>query len=251
MIITINLNLLKEIQSTDLLTYLALLLAYAAYIWSVNRDFQSWKSLFISFKSDLESQKSWLGTEYFGWSGGYEDKNSYNPYKIIFPLSFESLPEIIRRGVAEFAWISKTFVNNLSLFNERVIAFNSLLDQIKKGNSANPISTEKLKDKLNGLGLDKESVGFNELKKKIFENKQSDEILYLAESNRRLNKIVHVHLIGNKTNEDKLHYLYSEITRELENILDNFEKKKPWFIKHNRIIILLSVIIFICVEVYL
>jgi len=212
----------------------------------VNRDHKSWKSLFISFKNDLSSQRAWLGSEYF--ADTYRDKNSFNPYKIIFPLSFESLPEIIRRGIAEFSWIPKQFINLLSLFNERIVAFNSLLDQIKKINSADPIKTEKVKEKLNELGLEDENIGFDELKIKIKEQKESEEILYLAENNRRLNKLVHVNLIGNGANDDKLYFLYSKIDRELDNILNIFDKKRPWFIKYKWLIIIISIILFYLIE---
>ena len=58
-------QLILEIRSGDLLKYLALVLAYIVYTWQVNRDFKSWKSLFVSFKKDLESQKKWLENEYF------------------------------------------------------------------------------------------------------------------------------------------------------------------------------------------
>ena len=248
-IICFSFEFIQEITTSGLLTYLALVLAYVAYTWSVNRDFDSWKSLFISFKNDLESQEAWLASEYFKET--YEDKNSYNPYKIIFPLSFESLPEIIRRGVAEYSWISRKFINQLSLFNERIIAFNSLLDHMKKVVSANPTISEKLKDKLNDLGLDKNSVRFDELKKKIFELKKDDETLYLAENIHRLNRIAHVKLIGNKNKKDKLHYLYCEITKELENILNNFDKKRPFFIRYKWLLIGLSVPLFIIIEVLL
>lgn len=244
--ICLNFSFLNEIKSTDLLTYLTLILAYVAYTWSVNRDHKSWKSLFVSFKNDLASQRAWLGSEYF--ADTYRDKNSFNPYKIIFPLSFESLPEIIRRGIAEFSWIPKQFIDLLSLFNERIVAFNSLLDQIKKINSADPIKTEKVKEKLNELGLEDENIGFDELKRKIKEQKESEEILYLAENNRRLNKLVHVNLIGNGANDDKLYFLYSKIDRELDNILNIFDKKRPWFIKYKWLIIIISIILFYLIE---
>ena len=128
--ICLNLQFLSEIKSGDLLTFLALVLAYIAYVWSVNRDLEAWKSLLISFKNDLDSQKAWLGSEYF--NKAYEDKNSFNPHNIIYPLPFESLPEIIRRGITEFSWISSEFTRQISLFNERVIAFNDLLDHKKR-----------------------------------------------------------------------------------------------------------------------
>ncbi len=247
--ICINLQFLENIKSADLLTYIALLLAYIAYTWSVNRDLEAWKSLFISFKNDLESQKNWLASEYFNET--YKEKNSFNPYKIIYPLSFESLPEIIQRGVSEFSWISKNFIRQLSLFNERVIAFNDLLDHIKKVVTADPIRTERLKDKLNNLGLDKGSVEFDDLKRKIFEMKKKYEKyndFYLAEQIRRLNKIVHVDLIGNKNKEDKLHFLYCEISKELNKILANFERKRPFFIYYRWVIVLGSLPLFVLIE---
>src|ERR1035437_3803897 len=111
--ICLNLGFLKEVGSADFLTYLLLLLAYFAYEWSVSRDLDSWKSLFISFKTELETYKQWLGNEYFAET--YEDITSFDPRKIIFPLAFVSLPEIIRRGASEFPRISDKFINQLSL----------------------------------------------------------------------------------------------------------------------------------------
>jgi hypothetical protein len=260
----IDLQFWKEIKSGDLLTYFTLVVAYIAYTWSVKRDFDSWKSLFSSFEADLESQKKWLGGEYF--SKTYEDKDSFNPYKIIYPLSFESLPEIIRRGVAELPWVSKEFIKQLSLFNERIIAFNSLLDHIKKVSSADPVMSEKLKDKLNELGLGNDNIEFNEFKKSIHKrvrrmnnekwfcncrnNKKNDEVLYLAESIRRLHRIVHVKLIGNKSEQDKLHYLYSEIKNELKNILSNFDRKRPFLIKYAKYVFVFSLLLFFLIEIF-
>jgi len=243
------LQLLLEIRSGDFLKYLALVLAYIAYTWSVNRDFNSWKSLFISFKNDLESQKEWLKNEYF--EENYNDQDSFSPKKIIYPLSFESLPEIIRRGVEKLPNISEKFLIQISIFNERVIAFNSLLDQIKKINSANPITTEKLIDKLNDLGINDRNLNFNEFKKQISQLKKEDDTLYLAENNRRLHRLLHVKLIGNKNKQDKLHFLYSEISKELEKILNNFDSLRPHFVRFKWVYVGISVPVFFFIETFL
>mgnify|MGYP001578078388 FL=1 len=247
--ICFNLNFIKDIESTNLLTYLALILAYVAYAWSVRRDFDSWKSLFISFKNDLEGQKSWLRNEYF--EATYKDKTSFHPSKIIFPLSFESLPEIIRRGVAEYRWIPSIFIERLSLFNERVIAFNSFLDHIKRIISSDPIATERLIDKLNDMGVEDNRVEFDDFKNKIRNLKKTDADFYLAENIRRLNRAIHVKLIGNKGEEDRLHFLYTEIIRELENIIIKFDNQKPFFIKYKWFLIVLSVPLFLVIETFL
>lgn len=244
--ICINLFYLKIFRSTDLLTYLALILAYIALVWSVNRDLKAWKSLFISFKNDLEAQAGWLQNEYF--NGKYEEKESYSPSKIIYPLSFESLPEIIRRGVAELSGISEDFIKNLSIFNERILAFNSALDQVIQVCSTDPIKSEKLIDMLNEIGLDKHDVSFNEFKTKIYKLKKKEDLLYLAENIRRLHKVIHVALIGNKNKHDGLHFLFSEINIEVNNIISNFDKKRPMFIRYSWLYILLSLPIFILIE---
>lgn len=242
----INLNFLSEVKAADLLTYVALILAYLAYAWSINRDLDSWKSLLNSFREDLKSQREWLESEYFGET--YNDKNSYNPFKIIYPLSFETLPEIIRRGIAEFSWISERFIGRIILFNERVIAFNSLLDHMKKVVTADPVLTEKLKGRLNALNIDKESIKFDEFKKDIQMLKEKEKVLHLAENIHRLNWIIHVKVIGNKSKQDKLHYLYVEIAKELDTILHNFDRKRPFFLRYKWYLILLTVPIFILVE---
>lgn len=248
--ICFNINFLQEIKSGDLLTYLALLLAYIAYSWSVNRDLNSWKSLFVSLKADLDYAGQWLASEYSKET--YQDKTSFSPRKIILPLSFESLPEIIRRGVAEFNWISTEFLNNLSLFNERVAAFNLMLDQVRKVVSSNPVLTEKLNDQLSELGLyNEEKPEFNEFKEKIRELKKDNEVFYLAENIRRLNRVIHADLIGNKNSKDKLHYLYTKIREELEIILENFDKKRPFFIRFKWLMVLLSIPIFLLIEALL
>lgn len=140
---------------------LILIFAFLVHAQYIDNDFRSWKSLFISFKNDLKGQKEWLNSEYFPET--YKDKNTFNPFKIIFPLSFESLPEIIRKGVAQFTWISEEFMLNLSMFNKRVIALNSLLENVKLTVTANPVLSQKLYEKI-ADGLKNDKVSYDDLK---------------------------------------------------------------------------------------
>jgi hypothetical protein len=253
MIICSNLNFWQEIKSGDLLTYSVLLLAFLAYCQSISRDLKSWKSLLISLKSDLKSQgKYWFGGKGYSQET-YKDKNSFNPRKIIYPPSLESLPEIIRRGAKELPGVSDEFIDRLSLFNERIIAFNLALDQINKIVSSDPIMSEKLNERLNDLGIKKteEEVGFKFFQDKIRELKKKEDIFYLAENIRRMNRLVHVELIGNKDNRDKLNFLYHEIKRELVIILDNFDNSKPFILRYRKTILALSFLAFIWIEIFL
>jgi len=239
----------QTIKSDDLLTYLALMLAYIAYTWSVNRGLEAWKSLFISFKNDIETQRDWLSSEYFKET--YENKHSFNPYKIIFPLSFESMAEIIKRGASELPCLPKGFLSNLSIFNERVLALNDLLSYLKHSATSDPIVSERLKDKLNNLGLHDEKVDFEKLKAEIFKKKNTDPDFYLAEQVRRINRIIHSDMIGNKTQKDRLHYLFTKIDGDLNEIIKNFDKNKPFFIKHQKYIITGSAVLFYLIEIFL
>jgi len=200
----------------------------------------------------LKSQGAWIGgSGYFQET--YRDKKSYSPFKIIYPLSFESLPEIIRRGAKELSGITDEFIENLSLFNERTLAFNSALDHIKKIVSFNPMISEKLNERLIDLGINKseEEVGFNYFKNEIRELKKKEGIFHLAENIRRLHRAVHVEIIGNSDKNDKLNYLYHKITKEIENALNNFDKRKPLFIRYQKTIIITSLLIFFLIEIFL
>ncbi|KKP79789.1 MAG: hypothetical protein A2271_02305 [Candidatus Moranbacteria bacterium RIFOXYA12_FULL_35_19] len=253
MIICIDLNFWKEIRSADLLTYFAVVLAFYGYCQVLSRDLESWKALFISLKSDLEILgKSWLGGDGYSQET-YTDKKSFSPLKIIYPLKFESIPEIIRRGAKELPCISDKFIDHLTLFNERVIAFNSALDHIKKIVSTNPIMSEELNERLNGLGIkeSEEKVKFNDFKNEIRNLKKKEKIFHLAENIRRLHRAVHVEIIGNRDNQDKLNYLYHEITEELNEILDNFDKRKPVIIRYKVCIIIVSLFVFFMIEIFL
>jgi len=244
-----ELNILFEVRSSDLLTYIALLLAYVAYCWSVRQGYDSWKSLFISFRHDLNSQKNWFSTEYSDHS--YSDKNSYSPMKIIYPLSFESLHEIIKRGIGELRGVSTEFTECLSIFNERILAFNSILDHMKLIASANPQQTEELIDFLNELGLHNDNIDFENFKKKIFETKKEKNILYLAENCRRLNKILHIEVIGDRNSKSGLNHLYTRIINELTQVIDHFDSNIPPLIRYKWQIILVSIVIFMAIEVVL
>lgn len=219
---------------TVLLTFVAFLVAYIAYVRSVDRDFESLRALLISFGKDLDYYEAWLGREGYSQET-YKDKNSFCPVKPIYPLSNDSLAEILRRGVNDLRRASSNFSSRLSLFNERIIAFNSSLDQINWASTANPVLTEKLQEKLVDLGLRKteDELSYESFKKSIEElkkDKLTEDLYYLAENIRRLNRETHVGLISNRNNSDKLNYLYTEIKNELDSILINFDRNKPWWV---------------------
>lgn len=236
-------------EISDLLTLTALILAFLAYRWSVIRYFNSWKSLFISLKNDLDSQKNWLSTSY----PNYLYKEVYDPGKIIFPLSFESLPEIIRKGLAEIPGISNDFINQLSLFNERILAFNSVLENIKQTITADPVLTKKTEYKLLDIGLTDRRITFEQFEnklEKLIENTSTEEeknIYYLAKNIQSLNKTIHVGLIATENKEDGLHSLYIKINEQVNTLINNFNKEIPFYI---RIGWLCPVILFISYLLY-
>lgn len=253
--IYLNFSSSKLIDSGDLLTFFALLLAYIAYTWSVNRDLESWKSLLLSFKSDLDIYESWLGGDGYT-DGSYKDKESFSPAKHIFPLSLESLSEIIRRGLGELQGVSLEFNSHISIFHERVVAFNTALDHITLACSANPAMSERLQEQLKNLGLREsyDDVSYDTYQKnieKLKQNKDNEELYYLAKNIRRLNWVVHVSLIGNKNTPDKLHYLFTEIRRELDDIIINFDRRKPSFIWYKPAILVISTMAFLVIEYFL
>lgn len=254
--ICLDLKFIQSIESQDLLTYLALVIAYLAYVWSINRDLNAWQSLFLSFKEELNLFGNWLGGEGYKSSKEYRDKNSYSPYNIIFPLSFVALPEIIRRGPKEFNWIPKEFSEQLSVFNNRVTAFNSVLDQIRLVCAADPILSEQLYNKLRKFGLKEsdEDISFEAFKQEIKEmqkNKGEQGMASLAEHIRRLNLLAHTGLISDKNRIDMLHSGLTVIQNETDLIIKKFNDHRPWFIKWEVPLLLASFGIFLLIELTL
>lgn len=45
--------------------------------------------------------------------------------------------------------------------------------------------------------------------------------------------------------------LYHKISEELKNILNNFDKNKPWFIRYEAPLVILSFLLFFIIEIFL
>src|SRR3972149_5004055 len=123
--ICVHIGFLKTLTVGNILTYLALLLAFLAYRKSVRDRHATWKLLLNSFKSELEAQKAWLSTPY---TKDVQEKSFFNPSRTVFKISFESAKEIARSGISVFDKIDTEFNTQVAQFNQRVVTFNALLD---------------------------------------------------------------------------------------------------------------------------
>lgn len=255
MSVTINFDWLSNLSVEGILTSLAILLAFIAYRKSVKDKYDSWRSLLESFLDELKAQSSWLASEYHS---DHTEKMFYSPYKAVFKISFESAKEITRRGISDLIVISSDLRNNIAIFNERVEAFNALLDYQRSIITANPILSYKLEEFLEDNGLRKASVNYSVFEQKIEQlknsNKKEDLEMYaLAKEILWINRAIHIHLIGDKSRLDSLCYLWHSIRTEIEQILENFESRLPWYIK-TKIVILISIvfsIFFLLIEQFL
>lgn len=109
-------------DAQNLITFIALFLAYLAYRKSIYDEIKNWINLIRSFKSELEYASSWIGDSYSSI-----DQNWLKPSKLVYPLSFESVKSILQKGYPPEEIISREFLDKMALFNERIEAFNHLL----------------------------------------------------------------------------------------------------------------------------
>lgn len=245
----VDLSFLDKIKSQDLLTFGALVLAYFAYSKSIDDKYDSWKSLLLSLKADLDSQSQWLSTEYREES--YRDKTAFSPRKIIFPLTFESLQEIIRRGASDFNF-SDEFINKISIFNERIDTFNKLLEQQRLTVSANSDLTQRTSYILDRIGALDAAVLYEDFINSFKKLRDSNPDCYnLAERIFTLNKTIHVDIISNANNKSGLHNIYSYLQKEINTKIDNSQKLKPWYIRFRWAVLIVTIIIFFFVEAIL
>jgi len=252
MSITINFSWLNNLSAGGLLGFSAIILAFIAYRKSVKDKYDSWRSLLESFLDELKAQSSWLATEYHS---DHQGKGFYSPYEAVFKISFESAKEIARRGINDLGIISSDLRNNIAIFNERVEAFNALLDYQRNIITANPILSYNLEEFLEDNGLRKGSVNYSVFEQKIEQLKNSGEkekleIYALAKEMLWINQAIHRNLIGDRSCPNSLCYLWHSIKTEIEQILENFEDRLPWFVKTKNTILIciFSAILFILVE---
>ncbi|MCL4338955.1 hypothetical protein M1271_04670 [Patescibacteria group bacterium] len=236
---------LSPIKSGDLITFVAFILAIIAYRRSILDKYDSWKALLQSFLDELMAQSSWIGGIYIK----NQDKEWFSPDKIVFKLSFESAVEIARRGISDSRVISKKLYRQISLFNERIVAFNQQLDYQMYNITANPILSGSLQDFLENNGLRKRAVLFpafslsvdNLSKSKI---KIDRNMHYLAYRLYLTNDTIHNQLIGNQGQIDSLNYLYNSLYQEIFKKLEDYDKKIPFLLKK---LVFISVITLLCI----
>ncbi len=244
--LVVNLTFLEKIKSGDFLTFFAVVLAYLAYSKSINDKYESWRSLLLSLKADLESQSAWLSSEYKEET--YKDKTAFSPRKIIFPLSFKSLEEIISRGASDFNF-SEKFIKNISIFDERIETFNKLLEQQRLNVTANPVLTHNLVEILDSNGACDCATTYDNFFQSIENMKVSQPDCYaLAKRIHSINRIIHINIISNEDDESGLHYLYKYLLNEVQNKLSNLEKSKPWHLRYKWPLLILGCVLFILIE---
>jgi len=245
-------NLLNKIELQNLLTYIGIILAYLAYSKVIEDKFDSWKSLLQSFWDELNTMHNWIGGEY---KENDYDKNFFNPNKQVFKLTTITAEEITRRGINDINIISKKYRDKLALFIERIAAFNSAIDNVSRISTANPVLSQRLRNKLIDFGLFNPDVTTTQFEKNISDDtksKNSDEILLMKQVFSG-NKAVHQVLINEIVNEDRLSYLYKYLKEKTDKIIDKLSKKEllPWYVKHKGLVLLGSLIFYLVLEYFL
>jgi len=251
--ITIPLSWLQKISPCDLLGYIALMFAFLAYRKSLRDKYDSWKSLLQSFLDELNEQKYWLQGVYHP---DYTEKMFYSPNKIVFKLSFESAKEITKRGISDLTAIEPKVRKMIAIFNERIEAFNSLLDYQRNVVTANPVLSHQLQEEIEKLGLQKELVLFPKFSidiDNLNNNRGTKNIYHLSKELYSINKVIHVKLIGDESREDCLHYLWKKLRQEIEKLLSDYERKIPFYLKKwfLNIVIIISSVLFLIIENFL
>lgn len=244
---------LSSIKSGDLITFIAFTLAFFAYRKSILDKYDSWKALLKSFLDELKTQSFWIGGIYVNSL----DKEWFSPNKIVFELSFESALEIARRGISDARVISKEIYQQISLFNERIVAFNQQLNYQMHAITTNPALSGSLQDFLENNGLKKRTVLFPAFSLAIdtlqkSKNRTDREMYFLAHRLYLVNNTIHNQLIGNSGQPDSLNYLYNSLQQEISGKLGDYEKKLPIFIRRSTfsLMIVLFCLLFLFIEKY-
>jgi len=208
----------------------ALFLSIRAYVSSERSKYENTKSLLLSFKNELEFQSSWLSGIY---TEKHNDPDWFSPQKIVFVLSFETAKELSRRGVSDSKFIQSDFYKKLARFNERIDAFNNAVQYQQDIISSNPILSQKLAEYLKSLEKKyNKNIKFCDIYSEVNSVNIDEDIKLLAKQLYQGNKIIHSQLIGDGSQSQYLNYLYRELNKDIDEVVNSYESKLPiWFRK--------------------
>ena len=171
-------------------------------------------------KSIIDEYKSWIDIiisfknelDYSkGWISDVYVKphpDGRNPKKIVYPLTAVAAQSLIAKGHPPEGLLSEEFLNKTAIYNERIAAFNHVLQM----------------------------QVFNYV---VHENEKKAEYI---------NYIIHNCLISGN-DPWNLNKLYEYLKKNIEKVL----KKKatdylPWYLKRNYIILVLSLLTYLCID---
>lgn len=236
----------------NLLTAIALGLAYLVYVKSVAEKYDSWKALLQSFLDELTAISNWVSNEY---KENDYDKNFFNPSKRVFRVTTVAAEEIVRRGISDVKVVKEKLRDKLALFIERIAAFNAEMEHNSRLNSSNPILSQNLRDKLKTFGIFDPDVTTTSFEQNFKSDKNfinSKEFL-LMQQIFNSNKTIHQVLIADKSQEDRLNFLYTYLKNEVEKVVDNIEEKSilPPYIKYKDLILIMGSILYLVFEYWM
>ena len=217
-----------------LLTGLAIYLAWRAYKKTVSDQLIGWHTLLENFQKELAVHKKWLeGFPKIDKSGvPQDDKDWYNPIKLISPMTFLSGREILLRAYPPVkCLIPPDFFGTLAIFIQRVDTFNFLLSYLPGIYSANlekGYDLDKIinpKDKSDTIGQQVEKFE----NRKNGEKVENESLLKIASSVHKLHLQIHHEILGNDE-EYHLTYLAKNLNHTLEEVLKDWNCKIPWYL---------------------
>ncbi|HEY0220737.1 MAG TPA: hypothetical protein VGC58_00765 [Candidatus Paceibacterota bacterium] len=209
--------ILSKYQTQNIIAIFALIFAYYAYRKSIIYDYQSWLDLAKSFQSELNYAKGWIGNSY---SNDFE-KDWRDPTKIVYPLTSEAVKAMIHKGHPPKNLFSKDFFEKLALYNERIEAFNHILN----------------------------IQGMNFLNSDMYNKKE--ELDVFQSKAEYINKIIHKELISDKNNPNGLHYLYNYFSHELRDIGEKETSIVPWYFRYHEFILIAVIVFYLILDIFI
>lgn len=194
---------MSHYEAQNLIGYIALILGYLVYRKSIIDEYKSWIDLAKTFKNELNYAKAWIGT---GYNKSHPDAN--DPSKIVYPLTSECAKAFIARGHPPESLFSNEFMDKVVLYNERVQAFNHVLNMQSSNYVINTVTAR--------------------------------------EKAKYINDIIHPNLLGKK-DPWSLYNLYNYFDEELKVIFKK-GILVPWYVNRSKLIIILSFVAYLLID---
>jgi len=196
------------------------------------RKYDAIKNTLFSIRAELKYSANWFSAQYCN-----EENIRFWKMSYIFKVDTAAIREIISKGLLS-SLMSKDYlqiekiIGKLTIYSERVLAFNQMIDYYGNLVSSNPDIAQKTRKLLHDYNIEDNNPLQPDLQGLLTDWRYIGIKEFLLNV-REINYIVHFSLISRSEDENGLYSLWKYLTEKIDDLIRFLDKEKlmPWYLR--------------------